>query len=113
GDMDCEYEWCPSVRDLMAILLRHAHVRIHCLDEQGQARQHELRGWPARIAQRLMDSLRGVYLTDYGAVRTYTSVENYVKGVCTPMPVVRAMMQQAAQGREFPSARVERLLPQR
>jgi peptide deformylase len=73
------FEGCLSVAGLTALVPRARGVRVECLDERGQPRVIEARGWHARILQHEIDHLRGVLYVDRMARRTLMTTTNYAR----------------------------------
>ncbi|HEY3927493.1 MAG TPA: peptide deformylase [Candidatus Koribacter sp.] len=71
------YEGCLSVAGAVAIVPRYREVRVTCLDENGQRRTIEARGWYARILQHEIDHLNGTLYLDRMLSRTFSTLENY------------------------------------
>ncbi|XP_001654759.2 peptide deformylase, mitochondrial [Aedes aegypti] len=57
-------ESCASVKGYSGEVARYAGVLLSGLDENGQSKEMELKGWNARIAQHEMDHLNGIVYTD-------------------------------------------------
>jgi peptide deformylase len=71
------FEGCLSVAGFTALVPRARAVRVEYLDERGQARVIEARGWHARILQHEIDHLRGVLYVDRMTSRTFMTTANY------------------------------------
>ena len=71
------YEGCLSLAGFMAVVPRAEHVRVECLDENGQPKSIEASGWYARILQHEIDHLNGNLYFDRMNSRTLTSLENW------------------------------------
>jgi peptide deformylase len=71
------FEGCLSLNGLMALVPRARHVRVECLDENGQPKTIEASGWYARILQHEIDHLGGTLYIDRMVPRTLMTVENY------------------------------------
>jgi peptide deformylase len=70
------FEGCLSVAGYSAIVPRAREVRVECLDERGEPRVIEARGWYARILQHEIDHLRGTLYVDRMDTRSFATVEN-------------------------------------
>jgi peptide deformylase len=78
GDERIEFfEGCLSLTNLMALTPRAKHVRVECLDEKGEPKVIEARGWYARILQHEIDHLGGTMYVDHMYPRTLMTTENY------------------------------------
>jgi peptide deformylase len=73
------FEGCLSLTGLMALVPRAREVTVECLDEHGEARIIQARGWYARILQHEIDHLGGTIYVDRMRPRTLMTVENYKK----------------------------------
>lgn len=81
------FEGCLSLEGFTALVPRFREVRVSCLDEQGQARVIEARGWYARILQHEIDHLNGTLYIDRMRSRSFSSLENFTRhwrGKSTP-----------------------------
>jgi peptide deformylase len=54
-------------------------VRVDCLDERGEPRVIEARGWYARILQHEIDHLHGTLYIDRMEPRSLCTLDNYRK----------------------------------
>ena len=70
------FEGCLSVAGYSALVPRARAVRVDCLDEAGEPRVIEARGWYARILQHEIDHLLGKLYVDRMDPRSFTTVEN-------------------------------------
>jgi peptide deformylase len=73
------FEGCLSLDGFAAMVPRAIAVRVDCLNEHGEARVIEARGWYARILQHEIDHLRGVLYIDRMLSRSFMSIENLTK----------------------------------
>ncbi len=73
------FEGCLSVSGFMANVPRARAVRVECLDEEGEPKVIEARGWYARILQHEIDHLKGTLYLDRMDTRTFTTLENFKK----------------------------------
>jgi peptide deformylase len=73
------FEGCLSLAGLMALVPRAREVTVECLDENGELRMIQARGWYARILQHEIDHLVGAIYVDRMLPRTLMTVENYKK----------------------------------
>ena len=71
------FEGCLSVAGFTALVTRARAVRVDYLDERGQPRVIEARGWHARILQHEIDHLGGTLYVDRMATRTFMTTANY------------------------------------
>jgi peptide deformylase len=69
------WEGCLSVPGLRGYVERPQHVRIRYLSELGEARELELRGFPATVFQHEFDHLDGKLFIDRIADRTLLAFE--------------------------------------
>ena len=70
------FEGCLSVNGYTALVARHREVEVECLDELGQPRKIEARGWYARILQHEIDHLNGTLYIDRMRSRSLSSLDN-------------------------------------
>ena len=73
------FEGCLSLDGFAAMVPRAIAVRVDCLNEHGEARVIEARGWYARILQHEIDHLRGMLYIDRMLSRSFMSTENLTK----------------------------------
>jgi peptide deformylase len=73
------FEGCLSLDGFAAMVPRATAVRVDCLNEHGEARVIEARGWYARILQHEIDHLRGMLYIDRMLSRSFMSTENLTK----------------------------------
>lgn len=73
------HEGCLSIPRLMAMVARSPLVRVTCLDERGEQRVIDAKGWYARILQHEIDHLQGRLYTDVMQPDTLTTIENHQK----------------------------------
>jgi peptide deformylase len=71
------FEGCLSVEGFTALVPRARAVRLEYLDERGEARVIEARGWHARILQHEIDHLHGILYVDRMRTRTFMTTANY------------------------------------
>jgi peptide deformylase len=71
------FEGCLSVPAFAAVVPRARIVRVDFLDERGEPRVLEARGWHARILQHEIDHLKGTLFVDHMRTRTFTSGDNF------------------------------------
>jgi peptide deformylase len=71
------FEGCLSIPRLVAAVRRSLSVRVTCLDEHGEPKVIEAKGWYARILQHEIDHLQGRLYTDVMQYETLTTIENY------------------------------------
>ncbi len=76
GDDVTFTEGCLSVRGFVARVPRARCVRVECLDEHGEPRVIEARGWYARILQHEIDHLDGTLYIDRMDTRTFTNTQD-------------------------------------
>ncbi len=69
------FEGCLSLSGFVAVVPRAHAVRVRCLDEKGEPRVIEARGWYARILQHEIDHLNGIVYVDRMETRTFMSAE--------------------------------------
>jgi peptide deformylase len=72
------FEGCLSVTGFTALVPRARAVLVEYLDQRGEGRVIEARGWHARILQHEIDHLRGVLYVDRMATRTFMTTTNYM-----------------------------------
>jgi len=70
------FEGCLSLAGFSALVKRSRAVTVECLDENGEARRIEARGWHARILQHEIDHLNGCLYFDRMETRSFMSVDN-------------------------------------
>jgi peptide deformylase len=70
------FEGCLSLAGYSALVKRSRTVVVEALDERGQERRIEARGWYARILQHEIDHLHGMLYVDRMAPRSFMSVDN-------------------------------------
>ncbi len=75
------HEGCLSIPRLMAMVARSSLVRVTCLDEHGEQRVIDAKGWYARILQHEIDHLQGRLYTDVMQPETLTTIENHQKRI--------------------------------
>jgi peptide deformylase len=73
------HEGCLSIPRLMAMVARSPLVRVTCLDEHGEQRVIDAKGWYARILQHEIDHLQGRLYTDVMQPESLTTIENRQK----------------------------------
>lgn len=73
------FEGCLSVSGWQAVVARHRRVRLTCQDENGNAVDEVLSGWPARIVQHETDHLKGELYLDHAVTRSLTSNDNLMR----------------------------------
>jgi peptide deformylase len=73
------FEGCLSLNGFTALVPRYRKVRVHCLDETGQARVIDASGWYARILQHEIDHLNGALYIDRMRSRSFCSIENHAR----------------------------------
>ncbi len=78
------HEGCLSIPRLMAMVARSPSVRVSCLDEHGEQRFIDAKGWYARILQHEIDHLHGRLYTDIMQPETLTTIENHQKQSTAP-----------------------------
>ncbi|HTR34410.1 MAG TPA: peptide deformylase [Bryobacteraceae bacterium] len=71
------FEGCLSLTGFSALVKRSREVVVEALDEHGQERRIEARGWYARILQHEIDHLHGTLYIDRMAPRSFMSLENF------------------------------------
>jgi len=71
------FEGCLSLTGFSALVKRSREVVVEALDEHGQERRIEARGWYARILQHEIDHLYGTLYIDRMAPRSFMSLENF------------------------------------
>jgi peptide deformylase len=70
------YEGCLSLAGFSALVKRARAVTVEYLDERGEDRRIEARGWYARILQHEIDHLNGALYIDRMEPRSFTTLEN-------------------------------------
>jgi peptide deformylase len=75
------HEGCLSIPRLMAMVARSPLVQVTCLDELGEQRVIDAKGWYARILQHEIDHLQGRLYTDAMQPETLTTIENHQKRI--------------------------------
>jgi len=70
------FEGCLSLPGFTALVRRRRRARLSGLDQHGNPVQHDLEGWPARIAQHECDHLAGTLYVDRMDPRTFTTAAN-------------------------------------
>jgi len=70
------FEGCLSVAGFSALVKRSREVTVEYLDERGEERRLEARGWYARILQHEIDHLNGTLYIDRMEPRSFTNLEN-------------------------------------
>lgn len=71
------FEGCLSLLGYTAIVRRAHAVRVECLDETGNSRSIEAKGWYARILQHEIDHLQGHLYIDRMETRSFSSLDNF------------------------------------
>lgn len=71
------HEGCLSLPGFMAVVPRARAVRVHCLDQHGEAKTIQASGWYARILQHEIDHLHGHIYIDRMRSETFSTLENY------------------------------------
>ena len=71
------FEGCLSLTGLMALVPRASHVRVDCLDHNGEPKHIDATGWHARILQHEIDHLDGRLYIDRMYSRSLMPVEQY------------------------------------
>jgi peptide deformylase len=80
GDRIVEFfEGCLSVNGYTALVPRYRHVRVECLDEQGESKIINASGWYARILQHEIDHLNGIVYVDRMLPRSLMTIENFTR----------------------------------
>jgi peptide deformylase len=70
------YEGCLSLAGFSALVKRARAVAVEYLDERGEERRIEARGWYARILQHEIDHLNGTLYIDRMEPRSFTTLDN-------------------------------------
>jgi len=70
------FEGCLSLAGFSALVKRSRTVTVEAMDESGQPRRIEARGWYARILQHEIDHLSGALYIDRMEPRSFMSLEN-------------------------------------
>ena len=70
------FEGCLSLAGFSALVKRSRTVTVEAMDESGQPRRIEARGWYARILQHEIDHLSGTLYIDRMEPRSFMSLEN-------------------------------------
>jgi len=73
------FEGCLSLDGFAALVPRALAVRVECLNERGESRVIQARGWYARILQHEIDHLNGTLYIDRMLTRSFMSIENLTK----------------------------------
>jgi len=73
------FEGCLSVEGYQAIVDRALNVRVECLNERGEEKTINARGWYARILQHEIDHLYGTLYIDRMKTRTLSTSENMLR----------------------------------
>lgn len=71
------FEGCLSLPGYTAVVRRAHAVRVECLDETGNSRSIEAKGWYARILQHEIDHLQGHLYIDRMETRSFSSLDNF------------------------------------
>lgn len=79
GEIRYCFEGCLSVKGKVRITPRHQQVIVHCLDEQGNKREIDARGWYARILQHEIDHLNGRLYIDISDEKTEMTADEHFK----------------------------------
>lgn len=70
------YEGCLSLPGFSALVPRAHQVTVQCLNQDGEPRVIEAKGWYARILQHEVDHLNGTVYIDRMDTRTFSTSEN-------------------------------------
>jgi peptide deformylase len=70
------FEGCLSLAGFSALVKRSRAVTVEHLDQNGEPRRIEARGWHARILQHEIDHLNGFLYLDRMETRSFMSVDN-------------------------------------
>jgi peptide deformylase len=73
------FEGCLSVNGYSALVPRATAVRVECLNERGEVRVIQARGWYARILQHEIDHLNGTLYVDKMNSRSFINKDFYMK----------------------------------
>jgi peptide deformylase len=80
GEQQVEFfEGCLSLNGFTALVARHQEVEVACVDQHGNERGIEARGWYARILQHEIDHLNGTLYIDRMRSRSFSSLENFTR----------------------------------
>lgn len=71
------FEGCLSLPGYTAIVSRSHSVKVTYLDEEGNSRSVDARGWYARILQHEIDHLQGRLYIDRMETRSFSSLDNF------------------------------------
>lgn len=71
------FEGCLSFSGFSALVPRAPHVRVECLDHNGEPAVIEASGWHARILQHEIDHLNGTLYIDRMRSRSLTTLDNF------------------------------------
>jgi peptide deformylase len=71
------FEGCLSLPSYTAVVRRAHAVTVECLDETGNSRSIEAKGWYARILQHEIDHLQGRLYIDRMETRSFSSLDNF------------------------------------
>lgn len=71
------FEGCLSLAGYTAVVRRAHALRVECLDETGNSRSIEAKGWYARILQHEIDHLQGHLYIDRMETRSFSSLDNF------------------------------------
>jgi peptide deformylase len=73
------FEGCLSIAGFVGLVPRTLAVRVECLNENAAPVTIDARGWYARILQHEIGHLQGNLCIDHAHVRSWMTVENYMK----------------------------------
>lgn len=77
GEQVSFYEGCLSLSGFTAVVPRGRHVRVECLDHQGEPQLIQASGWYARILQHEIDHLNGTVYIDRMHSRTFSTLDHF------------------------------------
>ena len=78
-EMIITFEGCLSIPKMRGAVARYSHIRVKCLNEQGETLNFELEGYSAVVAQHECDHLDGILYVDRVEPGTLSFLEEYRK----------------------------------
>lgn len=73
------FEGCLSISGFVGLVPRALTVKVTALNEKAEPIEINARGWYARILQHEIDHLKGTLCIDRANIRSWMTVENYLK----------------------------------
>jgi len=93
GELVEFFEGCLSVPEFCALVPRHSNVRVECVNEKGDSKVIEAKGWYARILQHEIDHCYGKLYVDRmvpGSLMTSENQKRYWQDI--PFQDVRSTL---------------------